>query len=149
MTRLRRVEVRLVGIVGAFLLAVATSVLAVPGVASAEVVTVPFRIDPASYGNPNGSFDVPPVRCAVRIGETEGSVTITGNKPEGWGCLIYARVDWLNLTTGASGTARMSDGLNGFPPEAVLTTGSGQVALVLHPLPGPPMTPGFTTFFVP
>ncbi|OWY83598.1 hypothetical protein B9C99_00345 [Rhodococcus sp. BUPNP1] len=142
-------EARLVGIVGAFLLAVATSVLAVPGVASAEVVTVPFRIDPASYGNPNGSFDVPPVRCAVRIGETEGGVTITGNKPEGWGCLIYARIDWLNLTTGASGTARMSDGLNGFPPEAVLATGIGQVALVLHPLPGPPMTPGFTTFFVP
>nr|WP_088896792.1 hypothetical protein [Rhodococcus sp. BUPNP1] len=146
---MRRVEARLVGIVGAFLLAVATSVLAVPGVASAEVVTVPFRIDPASYGNPNGSFDVPPVRCAVRIGETEGGVTITGNKPEGWGCLIYARIDWLNLTTGASGTARMSDGLNGFPPEAVLATGIGQVALVLHPLPGPPMTPGFTTFFVP
>ena len=139
---------RLARVIGACAFAVATSALATPGVAAAEV-TVPFQINPASYGNPSGSFDVPPSRCAVRIGETEGSVTVTGSKPEGWGCLIDAQVDWLNLTTGASGTARMSDGLNGFPPEATLATGSGQVALVLHPLPGPPMTPGFATFTVP
>lgn len=145
--------VSLARILGACAIAVAASALAHPAVAhpavAAASVTVPFQVNPAPYGNPNGSFDVPPLQCAVRVGEAVGSVTVTGGKPAGWGCLIYAQVDWLNLTTGASGTARMSDGLNGFPPEAVLPTGGGQVALVLHPIPGTPTTPGFAAFHVP
>jgi len=137
----------LVRTVGAVTVALATTVLATGGTAAADV-TIPFQIDPASFGNPNGSFDVPPSRCAAVVGEQPGHATITGRDPGRWGCLIYAELEWLNLSTGASGTARMSDGLNGFPPEATLDTGTGQVALVLLPLPGT-TTPGFATFPVP
>ncbi|MDH3010669.1 hypothetical protein [Gordonia alkanivorans] len=74
---------------------------------------------------------------------------LTGTGFRRWGCLIYADVRWLNLSTGSSGAARMSNGLNGFPPEAVLPTGTGQVVLTM--LQGTPgnVTPGFATFFVP
>lgn len=137
----------LVRSVGAVTVALAASVLATTGISAAEV-TVPFQIDPASFGNPNGSFDVPPSRCAAVVGAQPGSVTITGRDPGGWGCVIYAEVNWLNLSTGASGTARMSDGLNGFPPATTLSTGIGQIALTLLPLPGT-TTPGFATFYVP
>ncbi|MFZ2173906.1 MAG: hypothetical protein WAW17_07700 [Rhodococcus sp. (in: high G+C Gram-positive bacteria)] len=123
------------------------SALATAGIASAAV-TVPFQINPAPFGNPNGSFDVPPSSCVAVLDEQPGSVTISGAKPGGWGCIIYSEVNWLNLSTGAAGTAWMSDGLNGFPPEATLNTGSGQVALTLRPTVGP-TTPGFATFYVP
>ena len=121
--------------------------LSSPAIASAAT-TVPFQIDPAPFGNPNGSFDVPAIRCAAEVGNRPGTATITGGKPGRWGCLIYAEVRWLNLSTGATGYARMSDGLNGFPPEAVLQTGVGQVVVTVLPLPGN-VTPGFATFFVP
>jgi len=121
--------------------------LGTTGVAGAST-TVPFRIDPASFGNPHGSFDVPPLECVAVVDEQPGTVRISGGKPEGWGCLIFAEVNWLNLSTGASGTARTSDGLHGFPPEAVIDTGSGQVVLVLRPAAGV-VTPGFATFYVP
>ena len=123
--------------------------LGLSSVATASAATtVPFQINPATFGNPNGSFDVPPIACAAEVGNQPGTITITGAKPGRWGCLIYAEVRWLNLATGATGSARMSDGLNGFPPEAVLHTGVGQVVLTMLPLPGN-ATPGFATFFVP
>ena len=56
---------------------VAVSVLAPAAVASAAV-TVPFQINPAPFGNPNGSFDAPPVHCVAVVGEQPGTVTITG-----------------------------------------------------------------------
>ncbi|MEE2033428.1 hypothetical protein [Rhodococcus chondri] len=132
---------------GACVIAVGTSALAAAGIATAAV-TVPFQINPAPFGNPNGSFDVPPSNCVAVLGEQTGSVTISGGKPGGWGCIIYSEVNWLNLSTGATGTARMSDGLNGFPPEATLNTGSGQVVLTLRPTTGT-TTPGFAGFYVP
>lgn len=144
----------LVRAAGACAFAVA-STLATAGAAAAAVtpldtaaVTVPFQINPAAFGNPNGSFDVPPSQCAVVVGEHPGSVRITGGKPGGWGCLIEAETRWLNLSTGATGSARLSNGLNGFPPEATIDTGAGQVAIALLPLPGN-TTPGFATFQVP
>lgn len=139
--------INLVRVLGTCAMALATSVLVSTGVAAASV-TVPFQIDPASFGNPNGSFDVPPSHCAAVVGEQPGSATITGGNSGRWGCLIGAEVRWLNLSTGASGSAWMSDGLNGFPPATNLDTGSGQVALTLLPLPGT-TTPGFATFYVP
>ncbi|MFC9786328.1 hypothetical protein [Rhodococcus sp. NPDC127528] len=125
---------------------VASSWLAA-GVAAAAV-TVPFQVDPAPFGNPNGSFDAPPVRCAVVVGDRPGSATITGGKPGRWGCPLSSEVHWLNLSTGASGSGRLSDGLNGIPAEATLHTGAGQVVVALLPQPGP-ITPGFAAFSVP
>ncbi|NKT15060.1 hypothetical protein GS979_09545 [Rhodococcus hoagii] len=112
-------------------------------------VTVPFQIDPAPFGNPNGSFDAPAVRCVAVVDEQPGAVTVTGGNAGGWGCLLSSEVRWLNLSTGASGSARLSDGLGGIPAAVTLRTGSGQVAVaVLSVTPGP-ITPGVATFHVP
>lgn len=127
--------------------ALVASSLMTTGVAAAAV-TVPFQIDPAPFGNPNGSFDAPPVRCVAVVGDQPGSVTITGGKSGRWGCPLSSEVHWLNLSTGAFGSARLSDGLNGFPAEATLHTGPGQVAVAVTPQPGP-ITPGVATFHVP
>ncbi|MFD4291869.1 hypothetical protein ACFWPA_04185 [Rhodococcus sp. NPDC058505] len=127
--------------------AVAAAFLTTTGVASAAAA-VPFQVAPAPFGNPNGSFDVPAIRCATVVGERPGDLTITGSMPGRWGCLINAEARWLNLSTGASGTARLSDGLHGYPPEATVHTGAGQVAVVLIPLPGS-VTPGVAAVAVP
>lgn len=126
---------------------VAVSVLAPAAVASAAV-TVPFQIDPAPFGNPNGSFDAPPVHCVAVVGEQPGTVTITGAKDERWGCMLSTEVRWMNLSTGASGSGRLSGDNQGTPGEATLQTGAGQVAVAILPAAGP-VTPGFATFFVP
>ncbi len=126
---------------------VAVSVLAPAAVASAAV-TVPFQINPAPFGNPNGSFDAPPVHCVAVVGEQPGTVTITGAKEERWGCMLSTEVRWMNLSTGASGTGRLSGDNQGTPGEATLQTGAGQVAVAILPAAGP-VTPGFATFFVP
>lgn len=125
-----------------------SSALASAAVASASV-TVPFQIDPAPFGNPNGSFDAPAVRCVAVVDEQPGAVTVTGGNAGGWGCLLSSEVRWLNMSTGASGSARLSDGLGGIPAAVTLQTGSGQVAVaVLSVTPGP-ITPGVATFHVP
>ncbi|MDG3015443.1 hypothetical protein [Speluncibacter jeojiensis] len=127
---------------------VTAAVVAVLSATVAAAVTVPFQVQPASFGNPHGSFDVPPTHCAAEVGGASGAVTITGTLPDRWGCLIQSDVHWLNLSTGATGTARLSDGLNGHPPEATLPTGPGRVVAVLVPLPGT-TTPGLVTVDVP
>lgn len=126
---------------------VAVSVLAPAAVASAAV-TVPFQINPAPFGNPNGSFDAPPVHCVAVVGEQPGTVTITGAKDERWGCMLSTEVRWMNLSTGATGSGRLSGDNQGTPGEATLQTGAGQVAVAILPAAGP-VTPGFATFFVP
>ncbi|MBF6327113.1 hypothetical protein IU452_01130 [Nocardia transvalensis] len=118
------------------------------GVAAAESVTVPFQIHPAPYGNPNGSFDVPPLRCAAVVGEQPGVALITGGKAGRWGCPLSSHVQWLNLSTGTTGSTQLSDGLHGRPAEATLNTGAGQVVVMLNTL-GPTTTPGFAWFHVP
>ncbi len=119
---------------------------AFPPTASAAVV--PFQIQPASYGNPNGSFDVPPIRCAVETGRQRGVVTITGADRGRWGCLAFGRVGWFNLTTGAAGRAKLSSGLNGIPPATSLRTGPGDVVIRIEAWGGV-VTPGFATVRVP
>ncbi len=114
------------------------------GAAGAD--TIPFQLDPAPYGNPNGSIDSLPAHCVAVTGERPGEVRITGADPVGWGC-YSAPLRWLNLSTGASGEARLSDGLNGIPPAATVATGSGQVAIVV--LAGGVYTPGVVTTWVP
>ncbi|WP_439957112.1 hypothetical protein [Nocardia altamirensis] len=120
--------------------------LAAAGAAAAETA-VPFQINAAPFGNPNGSFDSKATDCAVIVGEQPGRVVVTGAAPGRWGCSPYAAVRWVNLTTGATGAATMSDGLFGFPAAATLPTGRGQVALILTV--GGITTPGFATFSVP
>ena len=133
--------------------AVCTSVVVGAALASVTVAsaaeTVPFQINPAPFGNPNGSFDVPPIRCTAVVGEQPGAVTITGGKEDRWGCLLSSEVLWLNLSPGASGSARLSDGLNGIPAAAILPTGAGQVAVTVIPAVGGTTTPGVATFYVP
>jgi hypothetical protein len=122
--------------------------LSAMGVAAAEPVKVPFQINPAPFGNPNGSFDVPALHCAAVVGDQPGVVLITGGRPDRWGCPLSSQVQWLNMSTGATGAAQLSNGLNGFPAEATLNTGAGQVVLMLNTLGGN-VTPGVATFFVP
>lgn len=117
------------------------------GTASASV-TVPFQVAPAPFGNPNGSFDLPAFRCVAVVGEQPGAVTITGGNEGRWGCLISSDVRWLNLSTGATGYARMSDGLNGIPGQVTLHTGTGQVVATVIGSGGT-ITPGVASFFVP
>lgn len=128
---------------------VVASGLSVVGVASAAPVTVPFQIDPAPFGNPNGSFDAPAIRCVAVVGDRPGVVLVTGGKPDRWGCPLSSQVQWLNLSTGATGSAQLSDGLNGIPAAATLNTGAGQVVVTLNPVGGGLVTPGFATFSVP
>ncbi|QBJ98616.1 hypothetical protein ERC79_08510 [Rhodococcus sp. ABRD24] len=119
-----------------------------PAALASAAVTVPFQIDPAPFGNPNGSFDAPSVRCVAVVGEQPGTVTVTGGKEDRWGCLLSSEVRWLNMSTGASGSARLSDGLNGIPARAILQTGAGQLAVAVVPAAGI-VTPGFAFFYVP
>ncbi|SDD73545.1 hypothetical protein SAMN05444580_10696 [Rhodococcus tukisamuensis] len=125
---------------------VAGSVLTPAAVASAAV-TVPFQINPAPFGNPYGSLDVPSIRCVAVVGEQPGTVTITGPKEGWWGCLLPGEVHWLNLSSGASGSARMSAGVDGHPA-AILPTGTGQVVVAATSDAGP-YTPGVVTVYVP
>ncbi|SDD38326.1 hypothetical protein [Rhodococcus tukisamuensis] len=125
---------------------VAGSVLAPAAVASAAV-TVPFQINPAPFGNPYGSLDVPSIRCVAVVGEQPGTVTITGPKEGWWKCVLPGEVHWLNLSSGASGSARMSAGVDGYPA-AVLSTGTGQVVVAATSDAGP-YTPGVVTVYVP
>lgn len=127
---------------------VITSALTSVALASAAV-TIPFQINPAPYGNPNGSFDAPTVRCVAVVGELPGTVTITGGKEDRWGCLLSSEVRWLNLSTGVSGSARLSDGLNGVPAGAIVQTGTGQVAVAVTSVAGSIITPGVASFYVP
>ncbi|MGW4533624.1 hypothetical protein ACWEOI_22020 [Nocardia sp. NPDC004340] len=120
--------------------------LAAIGTAAADTVTIPFQIDAAPYGNPNGSFDAFPARCAAVLGGQPGAVVVTGAKSGGWGCFVSTPVNWINLSTGATGVAMLSDGLNGIPSAATIDTGPGRVALMLAP--GGTYTPGFATFTV-
>lgn len=117
------------------------------GTAAADPVVIPFQINSAPYGIPGGSFDAFPARCAAVVGEQPGTVVITGAQPQGWGCSISTPVTWINLSTGATGSAQLSNGLNGIPSAATLYTGIGQVAVMLTP--SAPYTPGLATFFVP
>ena len=132
--------------IGASLAAIGAGLLtAAPGVAAAAPVQ-PFQIQPAPFGNPNGSFDVPPIRCGFDTGGKTGQVTVTGSRRDRWGCPPFATVQWVNLQTGATGAARLGPGLNGVPPAATLRTGRGQVALVLTT--SGIVTPGFATVVV-
>ncbi|MVU81253.1 hypothetical protein GPX89_28930 [Nocardia sp. ET3-3] len=117
------------------------------GTAAADPVVIPFQINSAPYGIPGGSFDAFPARCAAVVGEQSGAVVITGAQPQGWGCSISTPVTWINLSTGATGNAVLSNGLNGIPSAATLYTGVGQVAVMLTP--GGTYTPGLATFYVP
>lgn len=123
--------------------------LSVAGIATAAPTTVPFQIAPAPFGNPNGSFDVPRVQCAAVIGDQPGVVVITGGMAGGWGCMTSSPVQWINLSTGATGATELSDGLNGIPSHASVVTGAGQVVVMLSSKSGGTTTPGFATFAVP
>ncbi|CRK49690.1 conserved exported hypothetical protein [Rhodococcus sp. RD6.2] len=138
---------KLVGKLGVCAATLTLSGLCATGLAAAT--TIPFQLDPAPFSNPNGSFDAPSVRCVAEVGDQPGDMTITGGKPGGWGCLLSSQVRWVNLSTGASGSARLSDGLNGIPAAATVHTGTGQVAVLLDPATPGPITPGLATFFVP
>ncbi|MCU1646144.1 MAG: putative secreted protein [Nocardia sp.] len=127
----------------------AVSGLAAIGTAAADPVAIPFQINPAPFGNPNGSFDAFPGRCAAVVGTQPGVVVITGSMPGGWGCSISSSLSWINLSNGATGGAVLSDGLNGIPAAATLQTGVGQVALILNTASGGTTTPGLATFYVP
>ncbi|MCF8571512.1 hypothetical protein L5G32_14660 [Gordonia sp. HY002] len=124
--------------------AIGAGFVAAPGSAQAAPVT-PFQINPALYGNPNGSFDVPAFHCGVEW-SGPGEVTVTGTERDNWGCLLSTGVRWINLSTGRTGAGKTSPGLHGHPPEAVLHTGRGRVALILDARA--PMTPGLATFDV-
>lgn len=124
---------------------VAAAAVAPAAVASADVV-VPFQVNPAPWGNPNGSFDSPAVRCAASISDNAGVVRIVDGG--GVGCYLVSEVRWLNFSTGATGVAQMSDALAGSVREAVLQTGSGQVAVMATSASGTSV-PGFATFSVP
>lgn len=121
--------------------------LSATGMAGADPVAVPFQVNPAPFGNPNGSFDVPPIHCGVVL-DPPGSAVITGAEAGGWGCLLSSEVRWWNMTTGVTGWARLSNGLNGIPPAATLNTGPGQVAVILLPMDAGTVTPGLATFRV-
>jgi hypothetical protein len=116
-------------------------------VASAEV-TIPFQFTPAPYGNPRGSVDSPPSNCAVVVGEQPGIAKVTDAPNANTGCYLISDVRWVNLTTGASGNARLSDALFGSPHEAIVYNGPGQVALIGLPTSATTV-PGFATFYVP
>ena len=115
---------------------VAGSVLAPAAVASAAV-TVPFQIDPAQFGNPNGSFDVPPVRCVAVVGEQSGTVMIAGGKEGRGGCLLPGNVHWLSLPTRMYGY-----------PAAILPTGTGRVVVAVVIAGSTIITPGVATIYV-
>ena len=127
--------------------AAVAAALAAAGPSAAAPVVVPFQIAAAPYGNPGGSIDSLPTRCVVVVGERPGVATVTGGQDGAWGCTLNTPVRWINLSTGASGVAVTSDGLNGFPPRAEIATGAGQVAMMITP--GGVYTPGLATVAVP
>ncbi|WP_067824488.1 hypothetical protein [Nocardia inohanensis] len=129
--------------------ALAAAALPAAAIAGADPAVIPFQINPAPFGNPNGSFDAFPGNCVAVVGALPGTVTIAGGKPGGWGCYISSTVQWLNLTTGVTGTTQLSNGLNGIPAQTTFTPGPGQLALILTPASGGTTTPGFATFYVP
>lgn len=126
--------------------AIMAGALLAPAAAASAAVTVPFQI------NPYGSFDFPSVRCVAVAGEQPGTVTITSpeeRRREGRsGCLQLSEVRWLNLSSGASGSTRMSDCVDGYP-KTVLPTGTGQVVLVVVHTGSSFVTPGVATVYVP
>ncbi|MFZ2241496.1 MAG: hypothetical protein WAV90_18425 [Gordonia amarae] len=114
--------------------AIAAGCLAITGAGPAgAATTIAFQIPPAPFGNPNGSFDVPPIHCAGVVGETPGTITITGGDKDRWGCTPSTPVHWVNLSTGAGGSAKLSPGLNGNPPTVALRTGPGSVVVTVTP----------------
>ncbi|MRH87682.1 hypothetical protein GFY24_09495 [Nocardia sp. SYP-A9097] len=123
--------------------------MASTGTATADATTIPFQINPAPFGIPTGSFDAPAGSCAAVVGDRPGVVLITGGKPGGWGCPLSSHIQWINLSTGATGAADLSDGLNGIPSAATINTGAGQVALILNTVTASTVTPGLATFYVP
>lgn len=123
------------------------AVLTNSGAASAAPTTIPFQINPAPYGNPNGSFDAFAAHCAVEIGDRPGVVAVIGAERGRWGCTNQAPVQWVNISTGRTGATLMSNGLNGIPAAATLETGVGQVLILVNP--GSTTTPGFTSVYVP
>ena len=127
--------------------AIAAGAVLAPAAIASAAVTVPFQINPAPFGNPNGILDVPSIRCWAVVGEQPGTVTITGPKDGVRACLLPGDMHWLNLSSGASGSARMSAGADGYPA-AVLPTGAGQVvvAATSNVLP---TTPGVVAVDVP
>lgn len=117
----------------------AGAALASTAVASADVAA-PFQVNPAPYGNPNGSFDLPAVHCVAVVGAEPGVVTVTDGT--GAGCYPVSEVRWLNVSTGASGAAPMTG------REFTAQTGAGQIALVAIPAYGS-VAPGFATIYAP
>jgi len=116
--------------------------------ATAAAAPILFQIEPASFGNPNGSFDVPPIHCSVETGRSSGVLTVTGGLAGRWGCIPQAQVSWVNLTTMTTGATRVSNGLNGVPAEATVRTGAGQVIVKIDATSGI-ITPGVATVWVP
>ena len=114
---------------------------------AAAATTIWFQTEPMPFGNPNGSFDAAPYQCVGVVGEKPGVLTITGGDREGWGCSDFSPIHWVNLSTGATGSAKTTSALNNMAPHATLHTGRGQVALVLT-VPGV-YTPGFLRVWVP
>ncbi|MEV6773554.1 hypothetical protein AB0N05_33475 [Nocardia sp. NPDC051030] len=134
-------------------LALGAAMVAVPGLAFAgqasAATTIPFQFNISPFGNPNGSFDAAAAHCVAVVDEQPGVALITGADQGNWGCSISANIQWINLSTGATGAAQMSNGLNGIPAAATLYTGSGQVALIMTPAGSSISTPGLASFFVP
>lgn len=107
----------------------------------------PLQIAPVPlFGDLNGSLDLAPLDCGVAA-DGGGVLTVAGMKSDGWGCLPRARVNWVNLSTGRTGSAQLSAGLNGSFPMARIHTGRGQVTLMLTSTYGL-VTPVFTTVSV-
>jgi len=73
---------------------------------------------------------------------------IAGGKEGRWGCLVPSEVRWVNLSSGASGSAQISDGVYGYPA-AVLPTGTGQVVVAVVHTGSTIVTPGVATVYVP
>jgi hypothetical protein len=132
------------GLLGGCVVGIACVGLSAAGPAVGDPTVAPFQVSPASASI---FFDLPrSTRCVTIVGEQPGSVLVAGADEGRWGC-TSGTVRWTNLSTGATGTADMGDGLHGIPWSARLDTGVGQVNIDLNP--GPNMTPSFTSVFVP
>ncbi len=125
-------KIRHVVMSGAAVLAAAGAVVTAAGPATAST-TVRFQVPPAPFGNPNGSFGVPAIRCVGVVGAKPGVITITGGDDGRWGCTPSTPVHWINLSTGVRGSAKLSHGLHGNPPTVDLRTGPGSVVVTVTP----------------
>lgn len=134
---------RFSGLLGGCVVAIACVGLSAAGSAVADPTVAPFQVSPVPA---SVFFDLVPTRCVTIVGEQPGSVLVAGADEGRWGC-TSGTVRWTNLSTGATGTADMGDGLHGNPWSARLDTGVGQVNIDL--IPPANMTPGFTSVFVP